>query len=90
MCEHLVMKKRIGLTLLWSAALACGIALGTGAARAAEQEEPGVEGKKQPPSTGKKAKAGEKCESNDDCDQSGARQVCTENKCRVRMRPPVT
>lgn len=76
--------------LLWSAALACGIALGTGAARASEQEEPPVEGKKQPPPAGKKAQEGEQCERNDDCDQSRMRQVCSEKKCRVRMRPPVT
>lgn len=83
------MKKRIGLSLLWSAALAFGIVLGADA-RASEQEDPGAEGKKPAPTAGKKAKAGEKCENNEDCDQSGVRQVCRENKCRQQLRPPVT
>lgn len=84
------MKKRIGLSLLWSAALALGL-LSLGAdARASEQEDPGVEGKNPPPAAGKKAKTGEKCDRNDDCDQSGGRQVCRENKCRQQLRPPVT
>ncbi len=81
---------------MWTAgAFALGLALGVvDQARAAEPA-----GKAAPPQQGQepsnagnkgsgKAKAGEACKSNSDCDQSQSPMICRDAKCRVHIPPP--
>lgn len=77
------MQKRIGL--VWGVALAVGLALGAGTVSAGEKAPPAKEDKQK-----KKAKAGEACKSDADCDQTDAPTICSSNKCRVDIAPPVT
>lgn len=80
------MQKRIGM--VWGAALAIGLALGASNVIAGERgapPKPGKEDKKE-----KKAKPGEACKSDADCDQADGPASCRSNKCRVEIEPPVT